>query len=184
MTTLKKITERNDQPFKYYREDQGNVPPWIVVKRLSLGNLIWWARLLKGPQKAQVISRMIGLPIEIVQGNTELSEVVGDYLSLVLDYRNIAAHGGRIYNHYSSKHRLSYRGDLYSRYFKVTREEYNHGKGQSRLGVLLNGLNIFENKKPYLILRDSVTKSLKQYLSLYPTDKNYLLNSMELMIIF
>ena len=119
MTTLKKITERNDQPFKHYREDHGNVPPWIVVKRLSLGNLIWWARLLKGPQKAQVISRMMGLPIEIVQGNTELSEIVGDYLSLVLDYRNIAAHGGRIYNHYSSKHRLSYRGDLYSRYFKV-----------------------------------------------------------------
>lgn len=180
MNTLKKITERNDQPFKHYREDHGNVPPWIVVKRLSLGNLIWWTRLLKGPQKAQVISRMMGLPIEIVHGNTELSEIFGDYLSLVLDYRNIAAHGGRIYNHYSSKHKLSYRGELYSRYFKVTKEEYSQERGQSRLGVLLNGLTIFENKEPYLILKNSITKSLKQYLSFYPTDKNYLLNSMEL----
>lgn len=180
MNTLKKITERNDQPFKHYREDHGNVPPWMVVKRLSLGNLIWWTRLLKGPQKVQVISRMMGLPIEIVYGNTELSEIFGDNLSLVLDYRNIAAHGGRVYNHYSSKHRLNYRGDLYSRYFKVTREEYNHGKGQSRLGVLLNGLNIFENKEPYIILKDSITESLRQYNSLYPEDKEYLLNSMEL----
>lgn len=180
MNTLNKIAQRNDQPFKHYREDHGNIPPWIVVKRLSLGNLIWWTRLLKGPQKAQVISRMMGLPIEIVQGNTELSEIFGDYLSLVLDYRNIAAHGGRIYNHYSLRHNLSYRGNLYSRYFKVTREEYDQGKGQSRLGVLLNGLDIFENKEPYFILKNHVVKAVSQYLSLYPEDKEYLFNSMEL----
>lgn len=180
MNTLDKITRRNDQPFKHYREDHGNIPPWIIVKRLSLGNLIWWTRLLKGPQKSQVISRMMGLPIEIVQGNTELNEIFGDYLSLILDYRNIAAHGGRIYNHYSSRHNLKYRGDLYSRYFKVTREEYNQGKGQSRLGTLLNGLDIFENKEPYFILKNGIIKVLTQYSSLYPEDNEYLLNSMEL----
>ena len=180
MHTLRKITERNDQPFKHYRNDNGNVPPWIVVKRLSLGNLIWWTKLLKNTEKAEVISKMCGLPIEIVQNNEELREIFGDFLSLLLDYRNTAAHGGRIYNHYSEKHKLPYRGSLYSRYFKVTQEEYSLGKGQSRLGVLLKGLNLFENKEAYITLLVNIELALKDYLKLYPQDKQYLLQTMEI----
>lgn len=180
MHTLIKITERNDQPFKHYREDHGNVPPWIVIKRLSLGNLIWWTRLLKNKEKSEVISKMMGLPIEIVSSNTEIREIFGDFLSLLLDYRNIAAHGGRIYNHYSSRHRLPYRGNLYARYFKVNEEEYNLGKGQSRLGVLLNGLNLFENKDPYHTLLVNIRDTINKYLDLYEDDKEYMLNTMEI----
>ena len=180
MHTLQKITERNDQPFKHYRNDHGNVPPWIVVKRLSLGNLIWWTKLLKNTEKAEVISRMCGLPIEIVQSSEEFREIFGDFLSLLLDYRNTAAHGGRIYNHYSERHKLPYRGPLYARYFKVTQEEYDLGKGQSRLGVLLKGLNLFENKEAYITLLVNIEFALKDYLKLYPQDKQYLLQTMEI----
>lgn len=60
MHTLTKIAERNDQPFKHYREDHGNVPPWIVVKRLSFGNLIWWTKLLKNRDKTEIISKIRG----------------------------------------------------------------------------------------------------------------------------
>ncbi len=180
MNTLNKITNRNDQPFKHYRQDHGNVPPWIVVKRLSLGNLIWWTKLLKNTEKTEVISRMMGLPIEIVQSNEELREIFGDYLSLLLDYRNIAAHGGRIYNHYSRKHCLTYRGELYARYFRVTSEDYRLGKGQSRLGVLLQGLDLFENKEPYYTLYANINFILQRYLKLYPQDQAYLLDAMEI----
>lgn len=180
MHTLEKICDRNDQPFKHYREDYGNVPPWIVVKRLSFGNLIWWTKLLKGQEKAEVISEIMGIPLQIVQSNEELREIFGDFLTLLLDYRNIAAHGGRIYNHYSRIHSLPYRGEIYARYFKVSQEEFNSGKGQSRLGVLLNGLNIFENKEPYITLLVHIQYALKEYLELYPKDRTFLLKTMEL----
>ncbi|MCP9317507.1 Abi family protein [Lactobacillus helveticus] len=180
MHTLTKITNRNDQPFKHYREDHGNVPPWVVVKRLSFGNLIWWTKLLKNRDKTEVISKTMGLPIEIVQGSEEVREIFGDFLSLLLDYRNIAAHGGRIYNHFSRRHMLSYRGPLYARYFKVTQEDYNAGKGQSRLGVLLRGLDLFENKEPYITLLVNIELAIKGYLKLYPQDEQYLLDTMEI----
>lgn len=180
MHTLTKITNRNDQPFKHYREDHGNVPPWIVVKRLSFGNLIWWTKLLKNREKTEVISKIMGLPIEIVQGSEELREIFGDFLSLLLDYRNIAAHGGRIYNHFSRRHMLSYRGPLYARYFRVSQEDYNAGKGQSRLGVLLRGLDLFENKEPYITLLVNIELAIKDYLKLYPQDEQYLLDTMEI----
>lgn len=180
MHTLTNITNRNDQPFKHYREDHGNVPPWIIVKRLSFGNLIWWTKLLKNRDKTEVISKIMGLPTEIVQSSNELREIFGDFLSLLLDYRNIAAHGGRIYNHFSRRHMLLYRGNLYANYFRVTREDYDAGRGQSRLGVLLRGLDLFENKEPYMTLLANIESAIKDYLKLYPQDEQYLLDAMEI----
>lgn len=84
------------------------------------------------------------------------------------------------YNHYSEKHKLPYRGSLYSRYFKVTQEEYSLGKSQSRLGVLLKGLNLFENKEAYVTLLVNTELVLKDYLKLYPQDEQYLLETMEI----
>lgn len=179
LNILRRITRSNSQPFKHYREDHNNIPPWIIVKKLNFGNLIWWFRLLKGPQKKKVISMLTGIDIGIVDQIDGLESGVSNLLSLYLSYRNTAAHGGRIYNHLSERHKLIYNEPIHG-LLQVTPSDYRNGKGQSRFGVLANSLNLFQDKLAYNQLRVGTEIYLKQYLKAYPEYKNYLLNTMEL----
>ncbi len=176
---LNGITHANSEPFKHYREDHGNVPPWIVVKKMNFGSLIWWFRLLKSNEKNWVVARMLGLDVNLIEQTSLLKDAMSNLLSLYLDYRNTAAHGGRIYNHFSTDHELPY-NELFHGIIGVTSEEYRQGKGHSRLGVVLKSLNLFSNKDPYSELKIGINIYLKSYLKLYPNDKEYLLETMEI----
>ena len=179
LNILDGITHDNSEPFKHYRTGHGNVPPWIIVKKLNFGSLIWWFRLLKGNEKDLTVSRMLGIDVNVVKHTPQLKSALSNLLSLYLDYRNTAAHGGRIYNHSSDDHKLEYNSLLHS-ILKVDSEEYRQGKGHSKLGVVLNSLKLFDNKDPYNELKIGISVYLGNYLKLYPQDKTYLLNTMEL----
>lgn len=179
LNILRRITQSNSQPFKHYREDHHNIPPWIIVKKLNFGNLIWWFRLLKNPQKKKVISILTGIDIVIIKQISGLETGVANLLSLYLSYRNTAAHGGRIYNHFSNEHKLAYNDSIHG-LLQISPADYRNGKGQSRFGVLANSLNLFQDKMAYNQLRIGTEVSLKQYLKAYPEYKSYLLNTMEL----
>lgn len=179
LSTLNSITHAQTEPYKHYREDHNNIPPWIVVKKLSFGNLIWWFKLLKKHEKNIVVSKMMGVSLQIVNTTPELSKSFSVLLALYLNYRNTAAHGGRIYNHKSDKYKLPYIPLLHS-VLNVDPGGYRIGKGQSRLGVLLNTLNMFENKDPYNRLMIGLNVYINEYLKLFPDDENYLFERMEL----
>ena len=179
LNILNGITHANSEPFKHYREDHGNVPPWIIVKKLNFGSLIWWFRLLKSNEKNLVVARMLGQDVNLVEQTPMLKSAMSNLLSLYLDYRNTAAHGGRIYNHFSTDHELQYNALLHG-ILGVTSEDYRQGKGRSHLGVVLKSLQLFDNKDPYSELKIGINVYLKNYLKLYPQDKEYLLNTMEL----
>lgn len=176
---LKGITYEKSEPFNHYRKDHGNVPPWIIVKKLNFGSLIWWFRLLKGHEKDLTISRMVGIDVSLVKQTPVLKNAFSDLLTLYLDYRNTAAHGGRIYNHSSDNHGLEYNSFLHGM-LNVDSERYRQGKGHSRLGVVLNSLQLFANKDPYNELKIGISVYLANYLKIYPQDKQYLLDTMEL----
>lgn len=81
----------------HYRVDHGNVPPWILVTELSLGEIINWLKQSKGAVKDNVMLHYIMLD--------KLSEAKNNYsffsqcLYVVLEYRNIVSHGGRVLLH-------------------------------------------------------------------------------------
>ncbi|WP_283596337.1 Abi family protein [Ligilactobacillus aviarius] len=177
LNKLKRTTKSNNEPFKHYRDEHDNIPPWIIVKDISFGNLIWWFRLLKRNEKHLVISRMMNLPLEFI--DNDISRMVGSILDIYLNYRNTAAHGGRIYNHKSSKHKLPYIEILHKQ-LNVNPAMYRQGYGQSRFGTLLKTLSLFENQEPYLQLCSGVKIVISRYLKLYPQDKKYLIKKMEL----
>lgn len=176
MRTLTRATKSQKEPFNHYRTNHGNVPPWIIVKQLSLGNLIWWTRLLKRKEKDAVISAMLGIPIPLL--NNSQRTLFGEFLDVCLNYRNTAAHGGRIYNHYSSKHRLSF--ESAKMVLDVSNADYRNGKGQSRLGVLFNCLRLLSNQEPFIFLKSGINVSVKKYLKTYPEDLDFILSQMEL----
>lgn len=176
---LNGITNADSEPFNHYRHDHGNVPPWIIVKKLNFGSLIWWFRLLKGNEKNLVVARMLHLDVNLIEQNPLLKDAVSNLFSLYLDYRNTAAHGGRIYNHYSVDHELQY-NELLHRILKVSSGDYRNGKGRSKIGVVLRSLDLFSNKAPYSELKVGINVYLQDYLNLYPNDEEYLLRTMEI----
>ena len=179
LNILKVITKANTEPFKHYREEHENIPPWIIVKKLNFGNLIWWYRLLKGNETALVNSRMLGIDVNIVKNTPDLSKAISSLLSLYLDYRNTAAHGGRIYNHHSDYYAINYNNILHG-ILGVSEADYRLGKGHSHLGTVLNSLKLFQNQDPYNELQIGIGIYLRQYLKLFPNDKQYLLTKMEM----
>ncbi len=179
LKVLTNITFAKTEPYKHYREEHHNIPPWIIVKRLSFGNLIWWVRLLKRQEKDLVISRMLGISTQVIQAVPEVRTMFGTLLTLYLNYRNVAAHGGRIYNHKSTKYELPYNSFLHPT-LKISKADYRVGKGHSRFGILLKTLQLFENKDPHMSLEIGTHIYLNQYLQLFPKDKDYIYKKMEI----
>lgn len=176
---LKGITYAKSEPYKHYREEHNNIPPWIIVKKLNFGNLIWWYRLLKAPQKRIVTSRMTGLDVAILEEVKEFEEGYSSLLSLYLDYRNTAAHGGRIYNHFSKKHALPY-NPLIHKILEISPGDYRNGKGQSRLGTLINTLQFSRDKTAYNELSVSSRFYIENYLELNPAEREFICTQAEL----
>ncbi|NLR08708.1 MULTISPECIES: Abi family protein [Lactobacillaceae] len=180
ISTMKKIVSAKTDPYKHYREHHGNVPPWILVKKLSFGNLIWWFKLMDSEYSDLIISRMLNIPESFISTLPELRETFGSMLTLYLDYRNTAAHGGRIYNHRSQKHALPYLSFLHKQTLKISEADYRLGKGQSQLGMVLKTLAILDNKDPVDELNATISYYSRQYLKQFPNDEQYLLSKMEL----
>lgn len=76
-----------------------------------------------------------------------------------LEYRNLAAHGGRIYN-YECKNKL--------RFIQNTNSNF-HG-----FSLLLLLLSFFKYSSPFEILNDALTKELNRHCNLFPEDITYL----------
>lgn len=180
MSTMTNISKSKVDPYKHYREEHGNIPPWIIVKKLSFGNLIWWYQLLPAACSDIIIARMFGFPVAFVKNIPDLRSVFSSLLKLYLNYRNTAAHGGRIYNHKSEKYALPYFQIFQKDILGISEADYRHGKGQSRFGFMMRSIAFMGNHDPGRELYQAAMNQLKEYLKRYPDDKNYLLETMEL----
>ena len=83
------LGNRNIEPLNHYRTNHGHIPPWILLKESTFGNLKYIFKLLKGPQKDKVISICYGIDISDVTDN--LRSLFKDTLYVVNSFRNRAA---------------------------------------------------------------------------------------------
>lgn len=178
-----KLINSDKQPFKHYRQDHHNIPPWIMIKGLTFGEVIYWYRLSKPEIRFNVISKLLGIDPTLLRAsnsNLKISQMIGDLLGLYLSYRNLTAHGGRVYNHRSQMYKLRWLPLIYPRVITASRPEFNQGKYRSSLGVVMRSLKIFDNPEPFNNLEIWLQIHLKNYLKQYEGDKEFLLKAMEL----
>ncbi|QPC21018.1 Abi family protein [Lacticaseibacillus paracasei subsp. tolerans] len=174
----------NDQPYKYYREHHGNIPPWIMIKNLMLGQVIYWYKLSKPEIRLDIISRMLSMDstmIEALDENMKIRQSFGDLLDLVLDYRNLTAHGGRVYNHRAPNHELHsslflLRKDI----LNISKTKHHTGYRKSSIGALILTLGIINNPDPKQTISSWIDVHLAEYLKNFPQDENMLMQAMEL----
>lgn len=153
LKTLFDLAEKsNKEPIQYYRNKYGYVPPWILLKGAYFGTLVNYIRFLKKKQRDILIRELYG---DIVSDENEeyYKDLLSDTLFLCLEYRNLAAHGGRVYN-FSAKQHL--RADKATAYNGISR--------------LLFALNCFRFKQPYTRLQGAINNSLNEYCHSYPDD--------------
>ncbi|MBR2252111.1 MAG: Abi family protein, partial [Neisseriaceae bacterium] len=93
------LQDQTLEPIKYYQETYKNVPPWVLLKGASFGNLSNFSKLLRSAQKNKVISLLYDMREEIIAADELIKNLFSDTIFVCLDYRNRAAHGGRIYNY-------------------------------------------------------------------------------------
>ncbi|HFR4577705.1 TPA: Abi family protein, partial [Streptococcus suis] len=86
LNKLNALTNKNIEPFNHYRSHHGHIPPWILLKETTFGNLKHLFKLLKGPQKDKVIAICYG--IEISEVTDDKKSLFKDSLSVINSFRN------------------------------------------------------------------------------------------------
>jgi abortive infection bacteriophage resistance protein len=132
----KKINEPDEQPLKYYKEQYGNIPPWILVKGLSFGELVMLYRLSSDVVKSNVIMNIIGR-----EASDHDKEFFLKSMEIFNRYRNLAAHGGRIYNNWTN-FELPYNPELF-RILGIEKAAHNKGRGRNDYAAFTIGLLFF-----------------------------------------
>jgi len=96
---------------------------------------------------------------QMIKNNAHFSDeedkkrFLNDALALLLEYRNLAAHGGRVYNHDPN---INIRNKHFSKI--------------SRLQLVLSVLSHFKYDLPFTFLNKAINTSLDEYCHLYPND--------------
>lgn len=136
-----RIMYTDEHPIKYYKLKYKNVPPWILAKHLSFGELIVWYKLSSSDIKNNVIRKFThSEPTE------ELKEAFLKSMELFNKFRNRAAHGGRIYN-YRTNIEIPYKKNLHD-IFDIKKVEHNRGRGRSDFSAfLLSRINLKQKDK-------------------------------------
>lgn len=172
LETLQKNLMSDKDPIKYYREQKGIVPPWILFKGTYFSTLVNFTRLFKEAQKQAFVKKLYGCSDDLC-ASQNVKNLLFDTLFTSLEYRNLAAHGGRVYNYnanYSLQFRYSPELDIITPALSELETKY----GMSQLLILLETL-LYKN--PLEIIKNTITQELKRHLELYPNDYSILGNA-------
>lgn len=101
----KKIKNSHSESIRHYKSEYGNVPPWILMNDLTLGEIINWLKLCKTISKngvehnikEKVLSHFIDM--EKLSEYDDSASLFYTSLYVVLEYRNIITHCGRVCQH-------------------------------------------------------------------------------------
>ncbi|MBS6956548.1 MAG: Abi family protein [Enterocloster asparagiformis] len=157
LETLKKTLDTDKEPIHHYKSKYGIVPPWILFKSVYFSTIINFIDQLKAPEQCMMVKKLYP-NTEIVSEKNKV-KLMMDTLFISLEYRNIAAHGGRIYN------------------YKTNRDLHFDDNGKfSTEGFckLLRLLNTLKYQGPYSYLNRVLNRELNRHCNMFPQDLTYL----------
>lgn len=158
INTMKSALQTDKNPIAHYSKVHGIVPPWILFKSIYFSTIVNFIHQFKPAEQKKMVQHLyntstIGIPIDV------LPELMMDTLFICLEYRNTAAHGGRIYN-YVCSNKLRFAEGL---------DSSIHG-----FSLLMLLLSLLKYTAPYDILDHSLTAELNRHCNKFPEDITYL----------
>lgn len=162
LSKMRQTLSTGKNPICHYQEKHGIVPPWILFKSIYFSTIINFIDQFKTAQKNSLVDKLYGLEsLRISIDDARL--VMMDTLFLCLEYRNLAAHGGRTYNHKSD-------------YILRTSDIFNPGASNvsADFSYLLFLLSLFKYQHPYEYLSEVLSREVNRHCQQYPQDVTYL----------
>lgn len=156
LDTLKKTLDTDKEPIHHYMVKYGMVPPWILFKSIYFSTIVNYIDQLKSNERRKIVQciyKQDTIPED------DLLQILMDTLYISLEYRNIAAHGGRIYN------------------YQCSRKLSDAGKNITSVNgfcLLLRLLNLMEYQGPYKCLDAALTREINRHCQCFPQDTTYL----------
>lgn len=174
LDVLKSNLSSGKDPIKYHMDTYNNVPPWVLFKGTYMNTLVNFIKLQKAEQKENIIMSAYGIERKIAE-LPGVKAFFTDSLFMFLEYRNLAAHGGRIYN-YNSSIDLCYNK---SHFEDISLLGLDIDKLLSNYGIskLLTALTPLINNDPLTNLGGMIDYQLSNHVSNYPDDMPYLFKS-------
>lgn len=163
---MKETLDTTKNPINHYKNEHGVVPPWILFKSVYFSTIVNFIDLFKKNEQEEMISHLYDVDQIDIQED-KLPLLMMDTLFLCLQYRNRAAHGGRIYNYICD---MDLRSSEYIKYSV---------RGFSQLLVLLSCLKY---KRPYKYLSNSLRREINRHCSDFPSDVTYLCQTLNMNI--
>ncbi|MEE1082116.1 MAG: Abi family protein [Paludibacteraceae bacterium] len=155
------LTSEKDPIFHYYSKYE-TVPPWILFKSLYFGTIVNFIDLFKTNEQNMVMKRLLDF------SNLSISEESGrvlmmNILFISMEYRNNAAHGGRMYT-FKPKNELR------------TSEIFGgkHSNSNPGLTEFIELLNTLRYKNPYVRLNKVLNMEVNRHCTRFPQDVTYL----------
>lgn len=171
LETMRTTLDTDKDPIHHYATEHSIVPPWILFKSIYFSTIINFIDQFKEKEQNELVHRLYDLDnLQITE--TEARKMLMDTLYVCLQYRNAAAHGGRIYN-LSSLRRLEL-DDL-----PIVGANKNH----SGFDQLLTVLNLLEYRSPFLRLRDVLDEEINRHCNKFVQDVTYLGQTLNVNII-
>ena len=162
LNTMQKTLNTDKDPIHHYNKVHGIVPPWILFKSVYFSTIINFIDLFKISEQEKMVHRLYDISALGISEN-QGRKLMMDTLFLSLDYRNLAAHGGRIYNHSSNKTlRLN---EIFSNSSQYTFTGFS---------LLLFALNSLNYKIPFNHVNTVMYKQVSRHCREYPKDVTYL----------
>lgn len=171
LDTLKKTLRTDKDPIHHYSTNYNTVPPWILFKSIYFSTIVNFIDLFKKQEQVALSQLLYETDNLIIPADT-LCKLMMDSLYICLDYRNVAAHGGRTYNH-RAKSSLRY-----DEIFHTSRTENLFG-----ISELLLVLKLFKYSRPYDFLNKTLEHELTRHCTQYPQDITYLGQTLNIDII-
>ncbi len=169
---MRNTLDTDKNPIYHYSTVHGIVPPWILFKSLYFSTIVNFIDLLKIPEQNKLVHRFYDLNLLNIS-ESQARMLMMDSLYTALAYRNVAAHGGRIYN---------YTPDVRLRIAEVFgSDDDRHFLGFSQL---LYSLSLFEYQEPFERLRGILNEELTRHCRVYPEDRTYLAQILDINIVW
>lgn len=162
LDTLKNTLNTDKNPIFHYKNVHGIVPPWILFKSVFFTTTVNFIDLFKTPEQEKMIQRLYNTN-DIHLSTENLRKLMMDTLFICIEYRNVAAHGGRIYNYVCQSTLRS--NEIFGQ------QLYPPARGFSQLLFLLD---LFQYSNPCDHLTRVLEAEVSKHCSSFPQDLTYL----------
>ena len=154
-----RVNGRKHTATYHYIENYGYIPLWILVKVLSFGIMAEFYDILKDEDK-----------VEISNFYKVNSEVLGIYLSLLSNFRNVCAHEDILYDHRTQR---VIPDTFYHEKLNIPSDEDGYIYGKNDLFSLVIILKVMLRKEEFDIMIEEIKRevqSLDEAINVVPLD--------------